>query len=511
MDDGSRPFSTAALIGTGVMGRGIAQLTAQAGLRTLLYDTRPGAAEAARDGITQVLQQLAAKGRLSSEDAAATASRLIVVTALDDLVSADLIIEAIVERLDVKQALFRELEARVAPTCVLTTNTSSLSVTAIAAALERPDRMAGFHFFNPAPLMKIVEVVAGARTSDATCEALCTLTRAFGHRPVRVKDWPGFLINHAGRAYVTEAMRVLSEGVASAADLDRIMREAAGFRMGPCELLDLTGLDVSHPVMESIYHQFYEEPRFRPSPETQRRLEAGLLGRKSGEGFYRYQDGRAVLAPETPVPNDRPASVWISRADVASGEALAAFVRALPGAIVIEDAAVPSPAALCLVTPFGTDATTAALAQRLDPVRTVAVDMLFGLDGRITLMHTPLTSTAMRRAAQGLIGSGGHAVTMVADSPGAVAQRVAAMIVNVGCDIAQQRIAAPEDIDLAVERGLGYPRGPLALGDALTPARVLQVLEALHWQTGDPRYRPSLWLRRRAALGVSLTTPDRAD
>ena len=493
------------------MGRGIAQLTAQAGLQTLLYDTRPGAAEAARDGIAQVLQQLVAKGRLTADAAAATTARLIVITSLDELASADLIIEAIVERLDVKQALFRDIEARVAPTCVLTTNTSSLSVTAIAAALAHPDRMAGFHFFNPAPLMKIVEVVAGARTSEATCEALCALTRAFGHRPVRVKDWPGFLINHAGRAYVTEAMRVLSEGVASAADIDRIMREAAGFRMGPCELLDLTGLDVSHPVMESIYHQFYEEPRFRPSPETQRRLEAGLLGRKSGEGFYCYRDGRAIVEPEIPAPADGPSSVWISRADARAGEALAAFVRALPGSGIVETGEVPSPDALCLVTPFGTDATTAALAEQLDPTRTVAVDLLFGLEGRITLMHTPVTSAAMRRAAHGLMASGGRAVTMVADSPGAVAQRIAAAIVNVGCDIAQQRIAAPDDIDPAVERGLGYPRGPLALGDALTPARVLQVLEGLYRLTGDPRYRPSLWLRRRVALGVPLTTPDRAE
>ena len=493
------------------MGRGIAQLTAQAGLRTLLYDTRPGAAEAARDGITQVLQQLAAKGRMTAEAATAAADRIVVADRLEDLATADLVIEAIVERLEAKQALFTALEALVSSSCVLATNTSSLSVTAIAAALKQPGRMAGFHFFNPAPLMKIVEVVAGARTSEATCAGLCDLTRAFGHRPVRVRDWPGFLINHAGRAYVTEAMRVLAEGVAAPADIDRIMREAAGFRMGPCELLDLTGLDVSHPVMESIYHQFYEEPRFRPSPETQRRLEAGLLGRKSGEGFYVYRDGRAVVDAEPPPPADRPLAVWVSRADTAYGEALVAFLRGLPASPVIEDTAAPSAEALCLVTPLGIDATTAALAEQLDPARTVAVDMLFGLTGRITLMHTPLTSAAMRRAAHGLMASGGQAVTMVADSPGAVAQRVAAAIVNVGCDIAQQRIAAPGDIDPAVQLGLGYPRGPLALGDALTPARVLQVLEGLHRQTGDPRYRPSLWLRRRAALGVSLTTPDRAD
>ncbi len=493
------------------MGRGIAQLTAQAGLRTRLYDTRPGAAEAARDGITQVLQQLAAKGRMTAEAATAAADRIVVADRLEDLAAADLVIEAIVERLEAKQALFTALEALVSPSCVLATNTSSLSVTAIAAALQQPDRMAGFHFFNPAPLMKIVEVVAGARTSEATCAALCDLTRAFGHRPVRVRDWPGFLINHAGRAYVTEAMRVLAEGVAAPADIDRIMREAAGFRMGPCELLDLTGLDVSHPVMESIYRQFYEEPRFRPSPETQRRLEAGLLGRKNGEGFYVYRDGRAVVDAEAAPPADRPLAVWVSRSDAAYGEALVAFLRALPASPVIEDTAAPSAEALCLVTPLGIDATTAALAEQLDPARTVAVDMLFGLAGRITLMHTPLTSAAMRRAAHGLMASGGHAVTMVADSPGAVAQRVAAAIVNVGCDIAQQRIASPEDIDPAVQLGLGYPRGPLALGDALTPARVLQVLEGLHRLTGDPRYRPSLWLRRRAALGVSLTTPDRAD
>jgi 3-hydroxybutyryl-CoA dehydrogenase len=502
---------TVAVVGTGIMGRGIAQLAAQAGMTTRLYDAKDGAAAEGRDSIAQVLHRLAEKGRVSRADADAAIARMTVAATLDDLKTFDIVVEAIVENLDVKRQLFQALEARVADDCVLASNTSSLSVTAIAAGLRRPERVAGFHFFNPAPLMKIVEVVAGARTDARTLETLIEVTRRMGHRPVRVKDMPGFLINHAGRGYVTEALRIVSEGVAAPVDVDRIMRDAAGFRMGPFELLDLTGLDVSHPVMESIYHQFYEEPRFRPSAETARRLAAGLLGRKTSEGFYRYAQGQSESLAEEPAPDARPSSVFISSMEVDARRELLAFLQALPDPPAIENNGTPSADALCIVTPFGSDATTTCVEQGLDATRTVAVDPVFSFAGRITVMATPLTSARRRAEAHGLLASGGAAVTAIADSPGFVAQRILAAIANIGCDIAQQRIADPSDIDDAVRLGLGYPHGPLAIGDRIGAWRVLRILERLQQITGDPRYRPSLWLRRRALLAVPLATPDLAD
>ncbi len=222
-------------------------------------------------------------------------------------------IEAIVEKLDVKQALFRELETVVSGRCVLASNTSSLSITAIAAGCTDPSRVVGYHFFNPVPLMKVVEVIDGLRSDREAGDALMDLARRMGHTPVRAKDMPGFIVNHAGRGMNTEGLRVAGEGVASFVDIDRIMREQAGFRLGPFELLDLTALDVSHPVMESIYHQFYEEPRFTPSPITGTRLAGGLLGRKTGEGFYRYEDGKQQAPAEAPAPAALPSSVWVSK------------------------------------------------------------------------------------------------------------------------------------------------------------------------------------------------------
>ena len=508
--DPSRPDLVMGIVGAGIMGRGIAQVAVAAGIETRLFDARPGAAHAAREFVVAMLGKQVEKGRMTAADGEAAVACTRVVDRLADLAGAHVVVEAIVEDLDQKRPLFAELEAVTGDRCILTTNTSSLSVTAIAAGCGAPSRVAGFHFFNPVPLMKVVEVVEGARTAPEVSEALLALGARLGHRAVRVKDMPGFLVNHAGRGYGTEALRVLGEGVAGIADIDRIMRDAAGFRMGPFELYDLTGLDVSHPVMESIYHQFYEEPRFRPSPVTGRRFAAGLLGRKVDEGFYKYAGGKIEDIAEPPAPVDRPARVWVSPAEPDGAAALVAFLRALPEPPMIETGAAPSAEALCFVTPLGDDATTTAVGQGLDAARTVAVDTLTGLAGRITVMATPLTSAGHRRAAHGLVASGGVPVTVVADSPGFVAPRILATVVNIACDIAQQRIATPPDIDEAVRLGLGYPKGPLAWGDALGAGRLLRVLERLHAITGDPRYRPSLWLRRRALLGVSLTTPDLA-
>jgi 3-hydroxybutyryl-CoA dehydrogenase len=336
-------------------------------------------------------------------------------------------------------------------------------------------------------------------------EALTALAKRMGHTPVRAQDTPGFIVNHAGRGYGTEALACLREGIADVPAMDRILREAAGFRMGPFELFDLTGLDVSHPVMESVYDQYYQEPRYRPSPITAQRVVAGLLGRKSNNrGWYAYADGQAKTAPDPAAPQVPLPAVWVGDGPFADE------LRELAGKLGarVERGERPSDEAVCLVAPLGHDATTTALALGIDPRRTVAVDGLFGFAKRRTLMTTPVTRPEVRDAAHALLAADGVPVSVIHDSPGFVSQRVIAHIVNIGCDIAQQRICTPEDLDRAVSLGLAYPKGPLAWGDAIGPERILAIVEALHAFYGDPRYRPSPWLKRRARLGVSLLHPE---
>src|SRR5688500_1933285 len=478
------------------MGRGIAQVLAHSGVRTLLFDAQPGAAQKAREAISGSLKKLVERGKLESTAMQATLGRIEVVASAQAFKPCHLVVEAIVEDRQAKRELFAGLEDIVGSECILASNTSSLSVTAMAAACKRPQRVAGYQFFNPVPVMKIVEVVDGALTERGVGDALAELARRFGHAPVRCKDTPGFVVNHAGRAFVPEALRILAEGVADFATIDRILVDAAGFRLGPFGLMDLVGLDVSHSVMKSMYHQYFEEPKYRPSFLAEPRVAAGLLGRKSGRGWYAYgEDGAVAPLAEAQAPKVLPLSVWavpelkdlVSRGKSESN---------------------PAKAAVCLVAPLGQDATTCALEHGLDPARTVAVDPLFGFAKRRTLMSTPVTRSEVRESAHALLAAEGVPVSVIRDSPGFVAQRVVAHVVNVGCDIAQMRIASPEDLDRAVVLGLGYPRGPLAMGDAVGPAKLLSILTALHDFYQEPRYRPSPWLKRRAQLGVSLLTPE---
>lgn len=492
---------TLAVVGTGAMGRGIAQIAAQAGCRVLLLDTREGAAAEAKEALGKQWGKLVEKGKMDAAAAEAAQARLEVVADTYALTYANVVVEAIVENLEVKRALFRELDDIVSADCVLATNTSSLSVTAIAAGTRFPGRVAGFHFFNPVPLMKVVEVVAGALSDEAPLELLTTLAREWGHTPVRAQDTPGFIVNHAGRGYVTEALAILRECVAEVPVVDAILREAAGFKLGPFELLDLTALDVSHPVMESIYHQYYDDPRYRPSPIAAQRLAAGLLGRKSGRGFYRY-DGSPNQ--EAPVSSATPWSgpVWVSDAHASAAEPVRELLQRLGKQVEIGLA--PSADALIVVTPLGTDVSACVAAERLDAKRTIGIDTLLDLGKRRTLMCSPATDPLVAERAQALFAQDGVPASLIADSAGFVAQRVLACIVNIGCEIVQQGVCSPEDLDRAVTLGLGYPKGPLAWGDALGPGRVLHILANLQARTGDMRYRPSLWLRRRAELGLSL-------
>ena len=486
------------------MGRGISQIAAQAGSQVYLFDSLQDNVLKSIVEIGAVWDKQVAKGKITSQQASEFKARLKACSDMAELADCSLVIEAIVEKIEIKQKVFSQLEAVVSHTCVLASNTSSLSITAIAAGMRHPERFAGYHFFNPVPLMKVVEVIAGLNTDARVCEQLTQFAKQMGHTPVQASDTPGFIVNHAGRGYGTEALRIVSEGVADFATIDAILKDQVGFKLGPFELMDLTALDVSHPVMESVYRQYYDEPRYRPSVITAQRLAGGVLGKKTGAGFYAYKDGIAVAAAAPAVPKvDNMPPVWVSPRATRRSELLQLLKNL--GA-TIETGVSPSMHALTLVAPLGFDVTTVAVVERYDPARTVGIDMLIddAATRRRVLMTNPATRKDMADAAHALFARDGKAVSVIRDSGGFVTQRVVACIINIAADICQQQICSPADLETAVTLGLGYPHGPLALGNLLGPTNVLEVLFNMQTVYGDPRYRPSPWLRRRGAIGLSL-------
>ncbi|MBX9592341.1 MAG: 3-hydroxyacyl-CoA dehydrogenase [Hyphomonadaceae bacterium] len=500
---------TVAVIGTGTMGRGIVQVSAQGGMRVIAFDEKPGAAQAAKDHIAKTLAGLVGKGRLPEAEAKAAVDRIVVAKDLAEVGKAHVVIEAIVEQLAAKEALFARLEALVGPETILASNTSSIPITAIASKCQHPERVGGMHFFNPVPLMRLVEVIPGLKTAPWVTDAMMTLGRRMTREPVLCTDSPAFLVNHVGRGFVPESQRILTENIAGAAEIDRILTGAPGFRMGPFTLADMVGIDIQHGVMESVFAQFYGEPAFAPMNLSALRVAGGLYGRKTGGGWFVYDSsGQAVMPPLAPAPAARPKSVWV-RPSEHHPDLQAPLIDLFRGAgVEIETTAKPSADALIVLTPIGWDLTTACVDLGLDPQRSVAVDVLFGLKGPRTLMVTPATGPVSRDAAHALLASDGQPVIVINDSPGFVAQRVVAMIVNIGCGVAQRGIAAPADIDKGTKLGLGYPFGPIEWGDRIGAKRVLHILERLQAFYGEPRYRPNPWLKRRAALGLPLTTPE---
>jgi 3-hydroxybutyryl-CoA dehydrogenase len=509
------------VIGAGAMGRGIAQLFAQSGYKIILHDTQAKAMDAALSSISDTFKLLAEKGRITEDDRQAHLGRIQLASELAGLKDCQLVIEAVIERLDVKQQLFKALESVTRTDCILASNTSSLSIAAIASACASPERVAGLHFFNPVPLMKVVEVIRGPRTETRVIDQLCALTKSSGHRAVVASDMPGFIVNHAGRGYGTESLKALGEGVSDIPSIDMILKEhivfgpnGLGFKLGPFELMDLTGLDVSHPVMESIYQQFYQEPRYRPSALAAQRYAAGLFGRKSAEGFYRYEGKNQVFVGERLDWPGASSPAQLSGLKVAltrsAPKTLTSLITEL-GANLVENVA---SADFVIDCPLGLDLSESLSQQNLVQFahKAIALDTLFPFAfkacKRRVIMASPATSRETIALAQGLFAVDGARVSVLRDSPGFISQRVVAMIISVACEMAQLRIASPEDINEAVRLGLGYPVGPLAMGDALGPAKVLELLENLLTATEDPRYRPSAWLKRRALLGLSLSQSD---
>ncbi|MEV4628195.1 3-hydroxyacyl-CoA dehydrogenase [Micromonospora sp. NPDC049523] len=493
------------VIGAGAMGAGIAQLLATSGVDVQLADVDAGALDRGAERIATQLDREVTRGRLDRAAAVSALTRIAPIASPTSAEPCDVVIEAVVEDLKIKQDLFRGLEAVVGPRTVLATNTSSLSVTAIASVLDRPERAVGLHFFNPVPRMRLVEIVPGVRTAPSVVDLAEELVRRTGHVPVRTADTPGFLVNHAGRGLVTEALQILDEQIAGPVEIDAIARDVLGLRMGPFELLDLTGLDVSVPVLESIWAGFYAEPRLRPSASLRGRLLGGLLGRKTGEGFYRYEDGKKIVpasATVGAVPLDRP--IWTDDSD------LAALLDA--SGVERDRGGEPGDRAVVLVSSDGASVITEANRRGLPVRRACGVESIGDRTTRLVLAVHPGLDPEVGRVARAALERTGRAVSVVRDGPAGVAQRLLASVVNVAAGIAQARLATPDDIDTAVRLALGYPTGPLAWGDRVGADRILAVLGGLLEQTGDPRYRPSSWIVERVALGLALvdsgTTPE---
>ena len=495
------------VIGAGVMGRGIAQWAAVAGNTVELADSRPESVRDACTFIGDMLDRAVAKQRMSPEAAATAGARLIPLAAFDAPgEQVELIIEAIHEDLPSKIDLFRRLEQVLPATAVFSTNTSSLSVTRIAAGLEDPRRLIGLHFFNPAPLMKIVEVIPGADTRAEIVPRLVEFVSRCGHRAVVVADSPGFLVNHSGRGLITEALALLEESVADVATIDRIARDVLGLRMGPFELTDLTGLDVTASVITSIWSGFAHSDRLRPSYLTDNRVAAGLLGRKTGRGFYEYGLAEAARPAEPVIAGDPARPVWVN----GDGEHADELRHSLSEAgATLEDGDRASTEAIVLVPTWGTTVAAAVAAHSLPPARTLGFDPLSLRSPRRVLALTPATDPVVAGDAAAVLaqtenGADDNLISLVHDAPGSVAQRLLSSIVSVGASIAERSIATTTDIDAAVTAGLGYPHGPLAWGDRIGAAQLLDLQQNLHRNTGDQRYRPTRWVTERAQLGLPL-------
>jgi len=469
-----RPIGVA---GAGTMGAGIAALAAQASLRTLLYDPDPAALARAPEGVEPVPD-------------------------LEALASCGLVIEAAPEDLEVKRALFAALVEVVEPDCVLATNTSSLSVTALAAGLPHPECVVGMHFFNPPARMRLVEVVAGEASSPDALTVAREAGEAMGKHVIYAADSPGFIVNRCNRPFGLEALRLVHDGVATPEQVDRICRMAGGFRMGPFELMDLVGLDVGLAVSRSFYEQSFGEPRWRPSPIVARRVAAGHLGRKAGRGWYEYPPGRPA-DPDPPPPGGGAGGlVIIAGEDAVAGELWAAAEDA--GWDIAEPAEAEGALAE-LIVDCGADEDDLPLQgghqailcdeaplAALDPGGAAAGFHLVPPLGRLVELTTqPTTAPATVAAAERFFATLGMHAERVGDAPGLVLGRIVAQLVNEAYFALGEGAGSAADIDAGMELGLNHPRGPLAWGELWGLDAVLAVLDGLGAEYREERWRPA--------------------
>lgn len=499
------------------MGAGIAQLAAQAGARALLHDPIPEALERGVARIGSMLDRQVAKGRMEEADAAAVRGRVEAAPELSALAPCGIVIEAAPERLELKLDLYRQLAEIVAADCVLATNTSSLSVTEIAAGTPGPERVVGLHFFNPAPVMKLVELVAGAESGAAALATARAVGEAMGKRVIDAADVAGFLVNRCNRPYSLEGLRLLETRIATVEQIDRVARLGGGFRMGPFELIDLVGLDVNLAVAESMQRASYGEPRYRPSPLQARMVAARRLGRKTGRGWYEYPEGGGEHRPadaDPPAAGGGDGRPLLIAGALPIAEALRAAASDAGYDVRAEAAGTEPWLVVACDDPEPTDASDAPLAllvhdaslHQLDPTA-VGFHALPPFDEcrLVELTSTPATSPVARQRMEELVHTLGRHVEYVGDAPGLVLGRIVCQLINEAAFLIGEGNGAPADVDAGMQLGVNHPRGPVAWSDAIGLDHVLAVLDALRDELGEERYRAAPLLRAKASLGGSLS------
>ncbi|MBV9819426.1 MAG: hypothetical protein JOZ07_13920 [Solirubrobacterales bacterium] len=511
--------TTIGVVGAGTMGAGIAQVSALAGARTLLYDPIAQARERAVESIERRLARMAQRERISESEAAAARERLSACDALDALAEAELVIEAAPEDLELKHETFAALAAVVSADCVLATNTSSLSITEVAADVPEPGRVVGMHFFNPVPAMALVECVAGEQTSAEAVAVARAAGEAMGKRVIAAPDIAGFLVNRVNRPFSLEALALLEAGVASPEEIDRIARLSGGFRMGPFELMDLIGIDTNQAVAESLYRASYGEPRYRPSALQARKIAAGALGRKTGRGWYDHApdgdvdapatadpkppaggggDGRAVaILGDCPVIRELSALAtdagWRTRAD-ALGDAWIV----VDGRLAADAPPVETPAPVMRLLAGGSLHALAPGAvgfHALPPL---------GESTTIELAVTERTRADARERVEAFVASLGRVAVPVGDAPGLVLGRIVCQLINEAAFLVGEGNGAAADVDEGMTLGVNHPRGPVAWSRLIGLPHVCAVLDGLARELGDPRYRVAPLIRQRLAVGAEL-------
>ncbi|MEU3046942.1 3-hydroxyacyl-CoA dehydrogenase [Streptomyces sp. NPDC006984] len=487
------PSRTVAVVGTGTMGQGIAQVALAAGHPVRLHDAVPGRAEEAALAVAARLDRLVEKGRMTPADRDTARARLHPATSIAELADAALVVEAVLERLDVKQELFAELEKVVADDCLLATNTSSLSVTAVAGPLRVPGRFLGLHFFNPAPLLPLVEVVSGHATDEQAARTARGTVAAWGKTPVGCADLPGFIVNRLARPFYAEAFAVHEEHRIEPALIDLVLRECGGFRMGPFELTDLIGQDVNEAVTRSVWQSFFHSPKFQPSLAQQRLVESGRLGRKTGHGWYSYAEGAERPVTEDAEPQDAPAYV-VAEGDLGPAGALLELIREAGIAVRPED----EDQGTRLVLPSGGQLVLAdgqAACEFRDVVYfDLALD--YRTAGRVALSCAPDVRPDTLAQATGLFQALGKKVTVLGDVPGMIVARTVAMLGDLAADALARGVATAQDIDTAMRLGVSYPRGPLEWNEALGRDWAWELLANLDETVPTGRYARTLGLHQ---------------
>ncbi|HEY8304472.1 MAG TPA: 3-hydroxyacyl-CoA dehydrogenase NAD-binding domain-containing protein [Solirubrobacteraceae bacterium] len=509
-----RGARTIGVVGAGTMGSGIAQLACKSGARTLLYDPIPEALARGAQGVRAGIAKEADKGKLSVEQARHAAELLSMVEGLEGLAECDLVIEAAPERLEVKHELYAKLSGIVSDECVLASNTSSLPITAIAAGATNPERVVGMHFFNPAPLMRLLEVIAGVLSGDRALAIAHATGEAMGKDVIRAADGPGFLVNRCNRPFGLEALRLLAERIADVPTIDRVVRMGGGFRMGPFELSDLVGVDTGFDVSKSFYELSFGEPRWRPSPIQARQVAAGLHGRKTGRGYYDYSGEGAHRPadpdpPETVAPVDGEAVVVIGGENVLAKQLREAAREAgyqvhtphepqteLPALIVecgeLGEEPTPRGGPRLLLCDRGSLAT-------LDPGGpAVGFHALPPFDQcrLVELTRTDSSSPAAAARAERFFAALGKHVEWVGDAPGLVLGRIVCQVINESTFALGEGVGAAQDIDTGMVLGMAHPRGPITWAREIGVDHVLAVLDGLWEERREERYRAAPALRR---------------